>query len=74
MIKKPPTFEGCKSLSDQLEIKMKLNERDFETSLEDFKIDKFERNCLENKDLDNSRHQNLIKHEVIEIADMVESI
>ena len=53
---------------------MKIKERDFEEALEDFKIGRFERNCLDNKDLDNSRHQNLIKHEVIEIADMVESI
>jgi len=53
---------------------MRINERDFEEALDDFKIGKFEKDSLENKDLDNSRHQNLIKHEVIEIADMVEKI
>ena len=74
MNRKPPTYQECKALADQLELKMKINERDFVIALEDFKIGKFERNCLDNKDLDNSRHQNLIKHEVIEIADMVENI
>ena len=49
-------------------------ERDFMDALEEFKIGRFERNTLDNKELDNSRHQNLIKHEVIEIADMVEDI
>jgi hypothetical protein len=61
-------------LVEKLELKMRINERDFEEALEDFKIGKFEKDSLENKDLDNSRHQNLIKHEVIEIADMVEKI
>lgn len=58
----------------QLESKMAGFERDFMDALELFKIGRFERNQLDNKELDNSRHQNLIKHEVIEIADMVEDI
>ena len=72
--RKPLSIQESKALEHQLESKMAGFERDFMDALEQFKVGRFERNQLDNKELDNSRHQNLIKHEVIEIADMVEDI
>jgi len=37
-------------------------------------MDRFERSHMENSEIENTKRSNLIKHEVIEIADMVEQI